>query len=602
MVKERVMKKSLVDVPVLLSLIALMACMAISGCNNCSSTPSPAITSATNSQGGTTLSSGTTITISGTGFGTIQASNEYGQSYVCFVPQYAGATPQRAVTYSSWSDTQIQCIVPSLSPSTYQVQAVIAGNEGNTGIMDTYSSSLTPSSQNTITISGQSSGQPSIASIAPSPVNVGHTVTISGLGFGSSQGTGYVRFGLQIGGTTQYVTASWADAQIVCAVPATVSPGAVPVSVITGTGVESSSCNLQLLSSTAPYISAISPSSLAIGSTTPVTITGINFGDAMGTGNVTFQAGSGTPVSVTTGVTWTSTRIIATVPASLTASATAITVTVQANAGEVSNGFSISVGSSSGKIYALFVGINAYQDPSIPQLEWCVNDVTGMEASLTTSALWSTAVIVTLNDALATKSAIKSSISTMASQVTSADTFLFFYSGHGTNEGGHSYLVPVDSDLTTTSFIGDDELNGWLTPMNSAARKCIIFDSCNSGGFVGKGKDFRGRFLLLKGSDPAFKGSFMSRNMAALPNMVFLAAAMGSQLSVESSELQHGAFTYYLIQGLGSSGTIGPAGTGGTSITAQQVFTYATPLTSAFNASQTPQMQDNYTAGLLIKQ
>ncbi len=594
------MKNNPGKILMLLCLIALAALLGCCGCNNTATSNAPVISSVANAQGTTTLSSGATLTIIGTGFGTTRLSNEYGKSYVVFVPQnslaaYPVGTVFRAPSYVSWSDTTIQCTVPDLAASNYQVSIVIA-RDG-----EIYSSTLVASTQNTIKVTGQSSSGPAIASITPLTVNAGGALTISGSLFGSTQGTGYVRFGLPDGGTTQSTVTSWADTEVVCAVPAGVAPGSVPVYVVTGTSTESGSFTITVLSATAPLISALSPSSVAVGSTSAITISGNNFGESMGAGNVSFQAGTGTPVAVTTGITWTSTQVITAIPSSVTAAATTVTVTLQSGTGEISNGSPLMVGTPTGKVYAIFVGINRYTSSGILPLEWCVNDVTGMKDALTASTAWSGAEVVTMTDSQATRSAIQGAISAMTSKITAGDTFFFFYSGHGTNESGHSYLIPVDSTLTTASMIQDDEFNGWLALMNSGAKKCIIFDSCYSGGFVGKKNNVNSRFVKLPGSDPSYNGSFLTRNMSALTSMVFLAASTGGQQSVEDSSLQHGVFTYYLMQGLGSGTTIGPAAAGGTAVTAQQLFTYASPLTSTFNSSQTPQMQDNYTAGLLLK-
>jgi len=594
-------KKNPASILILACLAAMMVSIVYQGCNNATTPVSPVISTVTGSRGTATLASGETLTIGGSGFGSTRPNNRYGNSYVVFVPEspldgYPVGTTFRAPAYSLWSDTKIQCTVPDLVASTYQVSVVIAKEN------DLYPSTLVGTAENTIQVTGQSSSGPAIASISPLTVNAGGTVTIRGSLFGSVQGTGYVRFGMQDGGTIQSAVTSWADTEVVCTVPPALAPGSVPVYMVTGAGKESGSFTITVLSATAPLISAVSPSTVSVGAVSPITVSGSNFGDSIGTGSVLFQAGTSTPVVVTTGITWTSTQLIVPIPATVTATAGTVTVSVQSNTWEVSNTASILVGTPVSKVYALFVGINRYTSSSILPLSWCVNDVTGMKDALTGSTAWNGAEIVTLTENQATRSAIQGTISSIASKITAEDTFFFYYSGHGTNESGHSYIIPVESTLTTATMIQDDELNGWLAVMNSSAKKCIIFDSCYSGGFVGKETGRNSRFVRLPGSDPGFDGSFMTRNMAALPGMVFLAACTGGQQSIEDSSLQHGVFTYYLMQGLGSGTTIGPASMGGISITAQQLFTYSSPQTSAFNPGQAPQIQDNYTEGLLLKQ
>lgn len=68
-------------------------------------------------------------------------------------------------------------------------------------------------------------GSPQITSISPASAASGDTVTITGSGFGSSQGTSTVTFN----GTSVTNVTSWSDASIVCKVPAGASTGNVVV-------------------------------------------------------------------------------------------------------------------------------------------------------------------------------------------------------------------------------------------------------------------------------------------------------------------------------------------------------------------------------------
>jgi hypothetical protein len=78
------------------------------------------------------------------------------------------------------------------------------------------------------------------------------------------------------------------------------------------------------------------------------------------------------------------------------------------------------------------------------------------------------------------------------------DLFLFYFSGHGdqapasaedseTSLGSDSFdevLVLVDDSLTKTVDLPDDELAVYLRTI-PCARKVVIIDACNSGGFIG---------------------------------------------------------------------------------------------------------------------
>ena len=73
---------------------------------------------------------------------------------------------------------------------------------------------------------------PMIARLSPTSAKRGATVTITGSGFGATQGAGSVRFGSKT--CASYV--SWSDAQITCKVPAKAAYGSLKVTVTTAAG------------------------------------------------------------------------------------------------------------------------------------------------------------------------------------------------------------------------------------------------------------------------------------------------------------------------------------------------------------------------------
>jgi IPT/TIG domain len=138
---------------------------------------------------------------------------------------------------------------------------------------------------------------PSITSLSPTSGTVNTSVTISGSGFGRSQGSSTVNFN----GTTASVT-SWSTGQIVATVPSGATSGNV---VVTVSGVASNGVAFIVLPT--PTITSLSPTSGAPG--TSVAITGTNFGASQGSNsNVYFN---GVLASV---ISWGDTSIVATVP------------------------------------------------------------------------------------------------------------------------------------------------------------------------------------------------------------------------------------------------------------------------------------------------
>lgn len=223
--------------------------------------PAPEVTSITPNIGG----EGNTVTITGTGFQTVK--NEL--SNVAF---YRGGT----AAIANWSDTQIVATVPPgarTGPAYVNVSAV-SSNPANYSIPNNFVASLSPA-------------------IGP----VGTQVTITGTGFGATQGTSALTFNGQLPTSI----ASWSDTQIVATVPVTAAAGPVSVSVNNIPG------NLTTIFTVpAPKITAMSPVGGVAG--TQVTITGSGFQTNQRDSTVTFN---GVPATVTS---WSDTQIATTVP------------------------------------------------------------------------------------------------------------------------------------------------------------------------------------------------------------------------------------------------------------------------------------------------
>lgn len=149
---------------------------------------------------------------------------------------------------------------------------------------------------------GQANPNVAIASIAPASGGVGSTVTITGEGFGCTQGTSTVKFN----GTPATISAAnWSAGAIVAPVPTGATTGPITVTV---NGTVATSQSFTVTGIPSPSIASISPVSGVVGSL--VTITGSNFGSTQSGSTVTFNG------TVATAVTsWTSTAVVANVPA-----------------------------------------------------------------------------------------------------------------------------------------------------------------------------------------------------------------------------------------------------------------------------------------------
>lgn len=166
--------------------------------------------------------------------------------------------------------------------------------------------------------------QPQISSVSPSEGGPGGMVTITGTGFGATQGSSTVDFEGQP--APEITNVNWGNLKITFMIPqAQVNyPINGLVSVVNSVGA-SNAVAFTILPS-GPGVSAIIPDPGAVG--TQVTIYGSNFGSSQGQSTVTFAGIQATPSS------WSPSMIVVTVPQGATTGNVVITV-----AGNASSGF-----------------------------------------------------------------------------------------------------------------------------------------------------------------------------------------------------------------------------------------------------------------------
>ena len=164
---------------------------------------------------------------------------------------------------------------------------------------------------------------PSITSVSPTSGPVGTLVTITGVNFGSTQGSSTVTFN-----GAAAVPTRWSTTSIAAPVPSGATTGNV---VVTVGGVASNAATFTVSVVTAiPSITSVSPTSGPVG--TLGTITGTNFGSTQGSSTVTFNGAAAVPTS------WSATSIAAAVPSGATTGNVVVTV-----GGVASNGVSFTV-------------------------------------------------------------------------------------------------------------------------------------------------------------------------------------------------------------------------------------------------------------------
>ena len=237
--------------------------------------PAPQITSISPASAG----AGDTVTISGSGFGPTTGTN----SLVNFA---SGVTA--AIT--SWSSTQIVATVPT---------GAVTG--------------AVTVSVNTVVSNGSQFTIPNNVVTAVSPVagKFGAQVTVTGSGFGATQGSSFVSFA----GTASTSIVSWSDTQVVALVPTGAASGGVSVTV-----------NSAQSNSTVPFtvynpiISGIVPPAAA--ATASVVVNGSGFTVYQADTTVLFNGVAGYITS------WGSNSLTVTVPLGVAVGSASVTVTL----------------------------------------------------------------------------------------------------------------------------------------------------------------------------------------------------------------------------------------------------------------------------------
>lgn len=138
---------------------------------------------------------------------------------------------------------------------------------------------------------------------------------------------------------------------------------------------------------------------------------------------------------------------------------------------------------------------------------------------------------------------IMKGIKDICSVLSEKDNFLFFFSGHGKEIAGHSYLA-----VTDTSFNTDGSINNAisLNKLNTIIKKCKanlkirFFDACQCGESFSK--ELVSEFKMSK----VMKKEFLESGKG----WITFCSCDIDEYSREIPKLKHGAFTYCLIEGL----------------------------------------------------
>lgn len=206
------------------------------------------------------------------------------------------------------------------------------------------------------------------------------------------------------------------------------------------------------------------------------------------------------------------------------------------------------------------MGINQYQDDSLPSLDYPALDCQGLAEALALSTQGFPNKEVIAHHDFAPQAATRETVHTSLQHIVNAaqpsDTVLFYFSGHGVLDPETQQAVLCLSDTQKDNLfntgLGIQELLQLLGSC-AAHQQQVWLDACHSGGMTLMGA--RGEIDTEENDtallDPSKKLEEVLRKRAAKSKGFYaLLSCDQGQRSWEFPELGHGLFTYYLMRGL----------------------------------------------------
>ena len=203
------------------------------------------------------------------------------------------------------------------------------------------------------------------------------------------------------------------------------------------------------------------------------------------------------------------------------------------------------VGQDVGEKRAILIGIDHYYlDASIGNLNFCVNDVKELESILSNEQRgnFSTVMLCSGNaddKFLPNRSNILAMIKLLANNSEENDTILVYFAGHGFEQEGANYLLPADAriDVLSDTAITLKWIKDTLSK-SPAKKKLLVIDACHAGVKLGR-----------SASQPMSR-SFQEELSQESEGFAILSSCMMEQVSYDYAEKKHGAFSYFLLEGL----------------------------------------------------
>lgn len=197
--------------------------------------------------------------------------------------------------------------------------------------------------------------------------------------------------------------------------------------------------------------------------------------------------------------------------------------------------------------WAVLIGINNYDDATIRTLDYCVSDIKLFCSVLIDEERGKfnpdKVKLLIQDDADRSinpiRSNILSALNHLSRVATKNDSILIYFSGHGFEDKGKSYLLPSDAsvDVLSETAISIEWINN-IIEESEARVKVIIFDACHSGA------------RLDKANIGPMKEVFYNAIFKEAEGKAVLSSSKINEVSYEWPEKKQSVFTYFLVEGM----------------------------------------------------
>lgn len=226
---------------------------------------------------------------------------------------------------------------------------------------------------------------------------------------------------------------------------------------------------------------------------------------------------------------------------------------------------------STGKKWALVVGIDKFQDTRAPQLQYAVKDSRDFVAFLEDAhgGHFEPNHVLHLENEGATLKGIKEGLGELRIKAKPDDLIVLYLSSHGSSRfvdpNGVSYIITHDTDLqdAATLYATSLQMIDLVQEINrelKARQVVLILDTCYSGDALTSPErpGSRGSLLIGPGETPVSEPAPSSfsvafNNLKVGLGRAVITASRANEQSWESPKLQNGYFTHYLLEVLRES-------------------------------------------------